>query len=173
MAGNVYFVLGGVSSGKSAYAEQLTTRLGSNKIYVATARVLDDEMRAKVDTHKSSRDDDWTNIEAPRDVFSGLQTYGAGDVALVDCLTMLLTNHMMDASDLDQELDKFIADVRAFTGDIVIVSNEVGLGGIAETKLGRQFQREQGKWNQKVAAIADATVLIIAGQPVPLTGVMP
>lgn len=170
MLSNLTFVLGGASSGKSSFAEKLANESGLAKVYIATAQVFDDEMQAKVNVHKSDRDESWANIEEPFDVTKALAHLTAEHVVLIDCATMLLTNHMLAEHDTDAVLSQLLASCAATPAKVVIVSNEVGLSGVPENALARRFQRLQGDWNKEIAAQADTVYGVMAGLPVCLKG---
>jgi len=167
------FVFGGASSGKSAYAESLCVNSGLPRVYVATSQIWDDEIRAKVDRHKTMRGDGWMTIEAPDDL-AALRDIGPDQVILLDCLTMWLNNQMMqDGVDIWQAWEAAAAHIAACPAPIVIVSNEVGHGIVPENKLARQFRDAQGKLNQKVAANCDLVINVIVGLPQVLKGQLP
>ena len=158
-------MLGGARSGKSSYAERsLTTADTAPWIYIATAQALDDEMHDRIAEHRRRRGDGWRTVEAPIDLAGALRAHGETPV-LVDCLTLWLTNMMLDDHDIaaaTDALEEALADRIAPT---VLVSNEVGLGIVPETKLGRLFRDEAGRLNQRIAARAGHVVLMVAGLP--------
>lgn len=161
----VTLVLGGVSSGKSHLAEALCVQTGLPRLYIATARSWDAEMDQKIADHIAMRGADWTTIEAPLDVGQALKQAKAGQVVLLDCATMWLTNLMMDKMDIDAATHTLCTALTRCPAQVVIVSNELGLGGVADNKMARQFQRMQGKLNQRLAALADTVVFVTAGLP--------
>lgn len=166
-------VLGGASSGKSAFAESLCVNSGLSRVYVATSRIWDDEMRAKVDRHKDMRGAGWHTIETP-DGLDALRDIGPDEVVLLDCLTMWLNNQMMqDGIDIWQAWDAAAAHIATCPAPVVMVSNEVGHGIVPDNKLARQFRDAQGRLNQKVASQADLVVNVIAGLPQVLKGQLP
>ena len=160
-------VLGGVRSGKSRYAEELITRRGAPWIYVATARPFDDEMRIRIAEHQARRNKDWRTIEAPVDLAGALAGEPARPV-LVDCLTLWLTNLMLDGHDIDAATSALEGALGSRHGPTVLVSNEVGLGIVPETPLGRAFRDEAGRLNQRLAAQAGRVLFMIAGLPMTL-----
>ena len=121
-------VLGGAASGKSAYAEKITHASGLQPVYVATAQAWDDEMAAKISRHRDRRGAAWRTIEAPRDLASPLGQATAGDMVLIDCLTLWLTNHLLAESDLEAEVERLAGALAACAAPVVAVSNEVGQG---------------------------------------------
>lgn len=169
MKNYVTLVLGGVSSGKSAFAEGLADQQGNSKLYIATAEVRDGEMRRKVDAHRDRRGSDWRTVEAPINVLAPLSA-PAEDVVLLDCVSMWLTNHLLANSDLDVEGDAFLSSLETGSKPVILVSNEVGLGGIEVNSLARRFASEQGQINQKLAALADKVYLVTAGIPILIKG---
>ena len=163
-------VLGGASSGKSDFAEGLVTALGRPRTYVATAQAWDAEMEAKIARHRASRGPLWRTVEAPHDVASALRDADPGEAVLVDCATLWLSNRMLAGADLRQEEGRLLAALEECRAPVVVVSNEVGLGIVPETPLGRRFREAQGSLNQGLAARADLVVLVAAGLPLALKG---
>ncbi|MGR3714916.1 MAG: bifunctional adenosylcobinamide kinase/adenosylcobinamide-phosphate guanylyltransferase [Shimia sp.] len=166
-------ILGGASSGKSAFAESLVVQTGAPRVYVATAQAFDDEMRGKVAAHINDRGDNWHTIEAPLDVTIALAQTAEEKVVLLDCATMWLSNHLLAESDLSAEFDQLVTALMTCKARVVVVSNEVGLDVVPENKLARRFRDAQGKLNQIIAARADLAVLVVAGLPMPLKGQLP
>lgn len=159
-------VLGGARSGKSSKAETLLMQAPPPWTYLATAEALDEEMRERIAHHRSRRDARWLTRDAPLDL-AGALTALSGPV-LIDCLTLWLTNVMLAGRDVDAESDQLLAAVARAGGPIVAVSNEVGLGLVPETPLGRAFRDAQGRLNQKIAAAADRVLFMAAGLPLSL-----
>ena len=160
------FVLGGARSGKSRFAEDLLQRAARPWLYLATAEAGDEEMRQRIAHHRARRGEKWQTLEVPLDLAEavGMRT-GA---LMIDCLTLWLSNMMLAQRDIDAECDRLIAALKTAPGPIIAVSNEVGLGIVPDTPLGRQFRDAQGRLNQRVAAIADHVVLMAAGLPLSL-----
>ncbi|MEJ5218341.1 bifunctional adenosylcobinamide kinase/adenosylcobinamide-phosphate guanylyltransferase [Cognatishimia sp. D5M38] len=167
------FVLGGASSGKSAFAEGLVVATGAPRVYVATSQIYDDEMAAKVRDHVAARGNDWHTIEEPLDMAKALSQVGEDQVVLLDCASMWLTNQMMAEHDLAVETEALIAALAACKGRVIVVSNEVGMGIVPDNALARRFRIAQGKLNQRLAAAADLAVFVIAGLPQVLKGDLP
>ena len=167
------FVLGGASSGKSAFAEGLVVATGAPRVYVATSQIYDDEMAAKVRDHVAARGNDWHTIEEPLDMAKALSQVGEDQVVLLDCASMWLTNHIMAEHDLAVETEALIAALAACKGRVIVVSNEVGMGIVPDNALARRFRIAQGKLNQRLAAAADLAVFVIAGLPQVLKGDLP
>lgn len=167
------FVLGGAASGKSAWAEALLESYSLPMTYLATGRVFDDEVRARVNAHRARRDNRWTTIETPLDLGPALAGLDANTAVLIDCATMWLSNHLLDGSDLGQAQIQLIGALRTCLAPVVIVSNEVGHGIVPDNALARQFREAQGRFNIALAAEADLAVLVIAGLPQVLKGQLP
>jgi adenosyl cobinamide kinase/adenosyl cobinamide phosphate guanylyltransferase len=163
------FVLGGARSGKSRYAESLIVGLPPPWIYVATAAAGDDEMAARIETHRARRAASWRTVEAPHDVARALATCGHAP-ALVDCLTLWLSNLMLAERDVEGEIARLETALHAAAAPVVLVANEVGFGIVPDHPLGRRFRDWQGLLNQRIAARADRVVLIVAGLPLVLKG---
>lgn len=188
-------VTGGARSGKSAFAEQLASRLSNHGIYVATSRVWDDEMADRVSKHQADRVTSgfgWETMEEPLNlaqklnemamtveevVRQGLQP----PVVLVDCLTLWLTNWLLIAEEkLEGQSDRMISEwltvyfdqlvsaIMDYAYPLVIVTNEVGDGVVPAYPLGRKFRDEAGRLNQRIAAISDRVFLVTAGIPIEL-----
>lgn len=167
----VTLVLGGIRSGKSAYAERLVTARG-NGIYLATAEARDAEMARRIESHKERRGEIWTTVEAPLDLVAALREMSGPEIPLlVDCLTVWLANLMEAGRDPEAETRCLIAALSELPGPVVLVSNEVGLGGISPNALARAFADSLGTLNQSVALVADRVVLVAAGLPLVLKDV--
>ncbi|MDP2517004.1 bifunctional adenosylcobinamide kinase/adenosylcobinamide-phosphate guanylyltransferase [Shimia thalassica] len=173
MLPHLTFVLGGASSGKSAFAEKLVFQSKADRVYIATSQVFDDEMRKKVDAHLTMRGDGWHTIECPLDAVTALHGIKSEEVVLFDCATMWLTNHMLADHNIDAQTDALLSALAACKGRVVMVSNEVGMGIVPDNKLARQFRDAQGKLNQRLAAASDLAVFVVAGLPMTLKGQLP
>ncbi len=167
------FILGGASSGKSSYAEGIVAASGRDKVYVATSRVFDAEMRQKVQDHIKDRGDGWITIEEPLDIAKALSSCASEQVVLLDCATMWLTNVMLDELEVDAEIDAFLNALTTAPCPIVVVSNETGLGIVPENALARRFRVAQGRLNARIAAQAETVVFVAAGLPLALKGSLP
>lgn len=164
-------VLGGARSGKSRHAEGLVTALGGPRLYIATARVWDNEMAERVAAHRDDRGPGWTTVEEPLDLTGALRRHAAGGTGvLVDCLTLWLTNLMMAERDVEAETAALVATLATLPGRIVLVSNEVGLGIVPDNALARRFRDHAGRLHQAVAALAPTVVLTVAGLPLHVKG---
>ncbi len=164
------FVLGGARSGKSALAESLLTGVPAPWAYIATAAAHDDEMRDRIRQHKVRRQAGWTTIEAPIALPDALTGGAANMPALVDCLTLWLTNLMLGGHDVAAATDRLIDAFAARTAPCILVANEVGLGIVPDNALARAFRDEAGRLNQRVAAAADRVLFVAAGLPMTLKG---
>jgi adenosylcobinamide kinase/adenosylcobinamide-phosphate guanylyltransferase len=159
------FIIGGARSGKSAHAERLIGELPPPWTYIATAQAFDDEMRERIVVHQDRRDRRWKTVEAPFDLAGTLDGVEERAPVLADCLTLWLTNHMLADHDLGTECDRLEKRLARPTGEWFVVSNEVGLGIVPDNELARRFRDEAGRLNQRVAAIADRVIFMVAGLP--------
>ncbi len=166
-------ILGGASSGKSAFAESLVVQSEAPRVYLATAQAFDDEMRTKIAAHLRMRGSDWRTLETPLTAAQALKAISAEEVVLLDCATMWLSNHLLAESDLAHETSQLLLALSNCKARVVVVSNEVGLDVVPDNALARQFRDAQGKLNQSIAAQADFAALVVAGLPMVLKGVMP
>ena len=159
------FLLGGARSGKSLHAERLITALPAPWTYIATAQAFDDEMRERIAHHRERRAAGWHTLDAPFDLAETLRALPANTPVLLDCLTLWLTNIMLAEHDVDAAVGELCAVLAAPTGPWYVVSNEVGLSIVPENALARRFRDEQGRLNQKIAALADEVLFVVAGLP--------
>ncbi len=165
------FVLGGARSGKTSYAlHEAWKRPGNRHVMIATAQAHDAEMAERIARHRAERGEGWTTVEAPLDLAGAVAGLGAGDVAVVDCLTLWLTNHLLAEADLGQQVAELTRALAASPAALYVVSNEVGQGIVPDNALARRFRDEAGWMNQAVAAAADRAVLVAAGLPLVLKG---
>jgi adenosylcobinamide kinase/adenosylcobinamide-phosphate guanylyltransferase len=165
------FVLGGARSGKSRFAEQLVTDSRLERHYVATGRAWDDEMRARIDQHKADRGALWTTHEEPLELVACLSEIdGEGRAILVDCLTLWVTNLMMEERDLAAEFAALAGWLPKARARLVLVSNEVGLGIVPENRMAREFRDNAGRLHQMIAAEAAEVYFIAAGLPLKMKG---
>lgn len=166
----IIFVTGGQRSGKSLFAEKMALAKSSHPVYLATARVMDDEFRRRVEIHQQRRGPEWTNVEASLHV--GEVTFPEGAVVLLDCLTLLATNWMFECGEnMEAALSNIKAQLSSLfarKGDFIVVTNEIGLGGISENALQRKFADLQGAVNSFVASVADEAYFIVSGLPMKL-----
>ena len=170
---SVTLVLGGARSGKSVRAESLALDAAGagGAVYIATAQVLDDEMAARVAAHQARRGPEWETVECAVDLAGALARYAGPERAvLVDCLTLWLSNIMLGEDDVAAACAGLADWLHAAPGPVVLVANEVGLGIVPETPLGRRFRDAAGRLNQDVARVASRVELVTAGLPLVLKG---
>ncbi|OWW19841.1 bifunctional adenosylcobinamide kinase/adenosylcobinamide-phosphate guanylyltransferase [Noviherbaspirillum denitrificans] len=178
------FVFGGARSGKSAHAESVAAASGKPVVYVATAQAGDAEMQARIAHHRARRDADWTTVEETLALGKVLRAASTpGNLVLVDCLTVWLSNllfceniaypeigHIEPPQRYFREREEFLAAIEQAPGDLVIVSNEVGMGIVPQGAISRWFVDEAGRLNQAVAARCERAVWVAAGLPLVLKG---
>jgi adenosylcobinamide kinase / adenosylcobinamide-phosphate guanylyltransferase len=168
MATNIVLITGGARSGKSRYAEQRARELGPRRLYIATAEAKDQEMCQRIDEHKRRRGNDWVTIEEPLQLAETLLAQRAQtDCALVDCLTLWISNLLLryDVRYAQEQVNQFVERTRQLDFHLVLVTNEVGWGIVPDSPLGRQFRDLSGWANQRLAAAANQVVLVVAGIP--------
>ena len=182
--GQLILVLGGARSGKSCFAQQLARKLGGEQVlFVATAGAGDEEMQRRIEEHRQGRPAGWRTLEAQRDVGQSiLEHVGEAKVVLVDCLTLLISNLLVDIQDpfaLEVEA-KVMIEAQALavcaeqlTGDLIVISNEVGQGLVPPYPLGRAYRDLLGQVNQMLAHKADEVYLLVAGIPLAIKGSRP
>lgn len=183
MAAMNELIIGGARSGKSRHAEQIAAASGQRVVYVATAESRDGEMARRIARHRERRPADWGCIEEPLHLAACLRELAAPDTCiLVDCLTLWLSNLLFagraaaqaeagEAVDCPLFASQTAALVEALPqlpGQIVLVSNEVGWGIVPMHPVSRLFADEQGRLNQRVAAVCDRVTLVAAGLPLTL-----
>jgi len=165
---SVTLVLGGARSGKSAYAESLIEAVGSGT-YLATAEAGDAEMAERIRRHRERRGEGWETVEEALDLAGALAGHAKPDrPVLVDCLTLWLSNVMGAGRDVEADCRALTDGLGDLAGPVVLVSNEVGLGLVPETPIGRAFRDHAGRLNQSIAARADRVVFVAAGLPMVL-----
>ena len=171
MAERVTLLTGAARSGKSALAERIVQESGLAPFYVATGRAWDDEMTERIGRHQDRRGEKWTTVEAPLDLVPALREHCRSDRAvLIDCLTLWVTNLMMDDRDIEREGQLLADTLPTVPGRIVIVTNEVGLGIVPENAMARAFRDHAGCLAQTIAAVADDVLFVAAGLPLKLKG---
>jgi adenosyl cobinamide kinase/adenosyl cobinamide phosphate guanylyltransferase len=168
---SITLVLGGARSGKSRHAEALLARHPSPWAYLATAEAWDAEMRARIAEHQGRRDQRWHTLDVPLDLPGVLAAEARP--ALVDCLTLWLTNLMLGGHDVEAATLALEAALRDRAAPTVLVANEVGLSIVPENALARAFRDKAGVLNQRVAAVAEHVHFIAAGLPLLLKGTLP
>jgi adenosylcobinamide kinase/adenosylcobinamide-phosphate guanylyltransferase len=164
VAARSVLVLGGARSGKSAYAQNLAECAAPERLYLATAEAGDAEMADRIARHKETRGENWTTREEPLDLVEALAAEARpGRIVLVDCLTLWLSNLMFSGRAVESEIARLTATIGALSGPAILVSNEVGLALVPDTRLGRDFRDLQGRTNASVAGACDAVVFLAAG----------
>ncbi|WP_438424142.1 bifunctional adenosylcobinamide kinase/adenosylcobinamide-phosphate guanylyltransferase [Aquimarina macrocephali] len=163
----LYYITGGERSGKSSYAQRLALQLSDTPYYLATSRIWDDDHRKRIDRHIADRDDRWISIEEEKEISKVVKK---DSVVVIDCVTLWLTNYYMDTkNDIQLSLSQAKAEfdkLLNINATIIIISNEIGMGVHATTKIGRKFTELQGWMNQHIASHADKAILMISGIPV-------
>ena len=167
----IHLITGGARSGKSTYAEREALRLSKSPVYLATARVWDEEFRQRILRHQERRGPEWTNIE--EDIRPSKHDF-TGRVVLIDCITLWATNYFFD---MQQDVDQALAALKKEFDTLVqqdatfiFVTNELGMGGMSESRTQRLFTQLQGWMNQYVAARADRVTLMVSGLPLTVKG---
>ena len=172
MTRRIILITGGQRSGKSGEAERLALSFAANPVYVATARVWDEEFRERVRLHQERRGEQWTNIEEEKELS---RHDVSGRVVVIDCVTLWLTNYFFEAENaavkdileaVKAEFDRFTAQDATF----IFVTNEIGSGGVSENALQRRFTDLQGWMNQYIAQKADEVILMVSGIVVKVKG---
>jgi len=188
VSGHITLVTGGARSGKSAWAERHARESGRRVLYVATATAGDDEMAERIAAHQAQRPADWRTVEEPEHLLQAIQANATpGDAVVVDCLTLWVSNLLLkaigperDADMMDpaewaaieasvvNEAQALLADARDRDLTLILVSNEVGMGVVPATSLGRHYRDILGRVNQVVGSASDALILMVAGLAVDL-----
>jgi adenosylcobinamide kinase / adenosylcobinamide-phosphate guanylyltransferase len=153
--------LGGARSGKSRLAQQAAEAIEGPLAYCATAEARDGEMADRIARHQADRGPRWTTIECPLDILLAIDAEQRP--LLIDCLTLWLSNLMLGGHDVPGYGRALVEALGRRRAPLFLVSNEVGLGLVPETPLGRAFRDEQGRLNQMVAAAADRVIFVAAG----------
>jgi len=165
----ITFILGGARSGKSSYALKLAREYGGKVAFIATCQPLDAEMKKRIGLHKKSRPTQWQTFEEPKDAALLLKKIGQKfDTIVVDCLTLLICNLMMDnqgEAAVEKNLKDMLNALDKTKANAIIVSNEVGMGIVPGNKLGREFRDIAGRINQIIAAKADNVFFLVSGIP--------
>jgi adenosylcobinamide kinase/adenosylcobinamide-phosphate guanylyltransferase len=170
----IILVTGGARSGKSDIALRLAEKCGNDIVFVATAQAGDEDMRMRIEAHKSARSVLWKTIEAPVSIGKSLSLVSTDtDAVILDCLTMLVSNILLaqgeepDEKALDEsvraEIDSLIAECARLGCTLIIVTNETGMGIVPEYRLARIFRDSLGRANKYIASKADKVLLMVAG----------
>ena len=171
----VIFVTGGAKSGKSHFAQALAEGLKGRRLFLATAKPLDEEMMIRVEKHREDRGDRWDTKE--EEVYIGKAVRSlidAYDIILVDCLTLWMSNLLCGYTDQEEKISEiiehFFLSIDEFKGTVIIVSNEVGAGIVPDNRLARIYRDQLGLLNQRMAVRADEVYVLISGIPVKIKG---
>jgi adenosylcobinamide kinase / adenosylcobinamide-phosphate guanylyltransferase len=164
--GKITFILGGSRSGKSSFSIKSASKLQGSKAFIATAQALDDEMNDRIERHKQERSAAWKTFEEPialpQIIIDNGNRY---DVILIDCLTLWLSNLIMNDTDVESAIESMLSALETCSSSLFVVSNEVGMGIVPENALARRFRDLSGTLNRRVAEISDEVYLITAGLP--------
>lgn len=162
-------ILGGARSGKSTLAEQRAQDAGVGVTYIATAEAADDEMAARIAAHRARRPAAWDTAEAPHELVDMVAARAApGRLVVVDCLTLWLANRLAAESDVAADCAALVDALTGVRGDVILVSNEVGLGIVPDNAMARRFRDAAGRLNQDVAACCERVTWVAAGLPLTL-----
>lgn len=162
--GELVFILGGARSGKSSFALKECLKRPGKRAFIATAEALDDEMRDRIEAHKKQRGPEWESFEEPVELPSLIEKLGKDyDTILTDCLTLWVSNLLLRGVDIPDRSAGLLRAIRAAKGAVFAVSNEVGLGVVPDTRLGRAFRDEAGRLNKLMAGAAEKVFFVAAG----------
>ena len=162
----IYLITGGERSGKSNYAQELALSISDEPVYLATAKIWDENFKKRVDRHISQRDHRWTNIEEQLTISKAIPQ---DRVVVIDCVTLWLTNFFTKfKNDRDSSLTeakKEFDKLRSYRGSLIVISNEIGMGLHGQTQMARGFVELQGWMNQYIAKAADSVTFMVSGLP--------
>ncbi len=172
----IVFITGGAKSGKSSFALKLADEWALkekypsiSKAYIATAQALDEEMRDRIERHKKSRSEEWITFEEPIYIDNLIKDLGnKHSIILVDCLTLWLSNLLLNNKNGEAEIESFISTLSTIDCFLLTVSNEVGMCIVPDNRLARIFRDLAGYMNQRIAEIADEAYLVVSGIPIKL-----
>ena len=173
MQHHITLIIGGAASGKSLWAENYTLSATNRPLYIATAQPFDTEMEEKIAAHRARRTAQWELKEAPLDLVGALSGLTSESCALIDCLTMWLSNHLLADTPLEPLETDLLKALSICPAQLVLVTNEVGYSVVPENALARKFRTAQGQLNQRLAAAANKVVLVTAGLPLVLKSADP
>lgn len=167
-------ILGGARSGKSRFALEKASLVGKRRLYIATARPIDEEMEERIEAHRRERGSGWDVVEEPLHLVEAIGKAIGYDVVLIDCLTLWLYNLMEGLKSPSHEkpvlerVDRLAEAVREAVPSILLVSNEVGLGIVPSSRIARTFRDMAGRLNQRMAEVADEVFFLMSGIPMRL-----
>lgn len=162
----IYLITGGVRSGKSKLGLVMAEK-AEKPHFIATAEAGDDEMKKRIINHKNERSYKWITIEEKYDIGDAVNNAvrNGADLIVVDCITLWLTNLMLAEKDVNKSLEYFKNALKKTVSDVILVTNEVGLGVVPESKLGRDYRDELGRVNQILAEFATDVIFMVSGIP--------
>ncbi len=166
MRKKLVFIGGGTRSGKSAFALPLARQLGQRRLFLATAQPGDDEMRQRIERHRRERGADFHTVEESLAVAEAIGQHADYDVVVLDCLTLWLSNLLLEGNSLEailQQVEELATVLARRSFHAIVVSNEVGLGLVPETPLGRMFRDVAGLAHQRISAVADEVYFAVLG----------
>ncbi|MGB9730414.1 bifunctional adenosylcobinamide kinase/adenosylcobinamide-phosphate guanylyltransferase [Calditerrivibrio nitroreducens] len=165
----ITFITGGIKSGKTKFGLKIGQKY-QKKVYIATAEPFDEEMKKKIDLHRAERSGCWETIEDPINLDDAVKRSIEFDFVMIDCITVWLNNLLYHQKDLNEYIDRFIISLKDMKNDVVIISNEIGMGVIPLEKTTREYLNLLGITNQNIADISDKVVFMVSGYPLFLKG---
>lgn len=167
------FLLGGARSGKSHLAVSMASRSSAPVRLIATARADDEEMTRRIEAHRESRPEEWAVVEEPIDIERAMVGAFEDETVVVDCVTLWISNLLADNDDeaILEMIDAAVLACVDRSARTIVVSNEVGAGIVPAAPLARRFRDLQGRANQRFAAAAEISYLVVAGKALRLEGV--
>ena len=168
----ITLILGGARSGKSVFGEKLALNKDSKPIYIFTAQSFDKEMDERIRIHKDRRKkQSWQDVEATINLPAAISELSKKEkVILVDCLSLWLTNLILNERNIDRDITEFLNALEKSPSDVILVSSEVGLGIVPDNEMSRKFRDHLGSLHQRVAAISETVIMMVAGIPMIVKG---
>ena len=169
---NITLILGGARSGKSVFGEKLALNKHLKPIYIFTAQPFDEEMDERIRIHKDRRKkQSWQEVEATINLPAAISELSKKEkVILVDCLSLWLTNLIINERNIDRDITEFLNALEKSPSDVILVSSEVGLGIVPDNEMSRKFRDHLGSLHQRVAAISETVIMMVAGIPIIVRG---
>ncbi|RLT28267.1 MAG: bifunctional adenosylcobinamide kinase/adenosylcobinamide-phosphate guanylyltransferase [Chloroflexi bacterium] len=174
---DLLFVTGGARSGKSSFAERLASRTGAPVVYIATMEALDDEVRARIARHRTSRPEVWTTVESPLEIVEAVRDAPSDACVLLDCLSLWVSNRLLQLGEafnqddldtleiaLERDIESLHALAAARSAPLILVTNEVGSSLVPEHALGRAYRDLLGRVNQRASTLATHAWLLVSGR---------
>lgn len=167
----ITFLTGGARSGKSSLAGSMASQHGEQVRYIATARVDDEEMARRIEEHRLHRPESWVVVEEPIELEAATTAADERETVVIDCVTLWISNLMVERDDAEilERVDDVVDTITRRSASTIVVSNEVGSGLVPMDPVGRRFRDLQGWANQRFAAVADESFLVVAGRLLRLT----